>query len=364
MRKVIFSFLSLSLILSACKEDDKTAAPIESARKAIIGIEGISPNGISSLAYYDIAGQFIENNVFRKTNINPLGAQLNDMMIDEERGRLVLVVPGSDKLLFTSLADLTLEKQVGNLMQIKNIAKTAPDEYYISSWELDGVYVLNANNGNVKKEVLVGGRGPTDILVYNDLAFVTNTGAFLFDSTVTILRTSLDTIITNLSVGGKPNSMVIDADNNLWILNGGKVDNLNPFASGVGSLFRYQLDSITMAIDSGWVITPDTVMYFTDNLLKPHSLTINPEGNEIFYIGNSPTGSIFRMSTFANKVEESPFIMGNYYNLAFDEIELELYAMRIPDNVDKDGDLQVYSPSGNLKTSIKIGVKPKNVVFK
>jgi sugar lactone lactonase YvrE len=364
MRKVILSLLSLSLILGACKEDDKVAAPIESPRRAIIGIEGVSPNGISSLAYYNIASQTVENNVFRKSNINPLGAQLNDMMIDEERGRLVLVVPGSDKLVFTSLNDLTLEKQHGNLMQIKNIAQTSADEYYISSWEIDGVYVLNANNGNVKKEVLTEGAGPTGILVHNDLAFITNTGAFLYDSTVTILRTSEDTIVTKLLVGGKPNSMVVDAENNLWVLNGGKVDNLNPFASGVGSLFRYQLDTLTMAIDSGWVISPDTVMYFTDNLLKPHSLTINPEGNEIFYIGNSPTGSIFRMSTFANKVQESPLIMGNYYNLAFDETELELYAMRIPDNEDQDGDLQIYNPAGNLKTSIKIGVKPKNVVFK
>jgi len=364
MKKVIFSLLGLGLLLVSCKKDDEVIAAAVEPRKAIIGIEGISPNGISSLAYYDVAAQLIENNVFRKANINPLGAQLNDMMIDENRGRLVLVVPGSDKIVFTNLADLKIEKQYGKFMQIKNIVQTSPNEYYISSWEFNGVYVVNANNGNVKKEVLVQGTGPTKMLVHEDLAFVCNTGAFLFDSTVTILRTTEDTIVANLSVGGKPNSMVIDSENNLWVLNGGKVDNMNPFASGLGSLYRYQLDSLIRDIDSNFAIVPDTVMYFTDNLLKPHSLTLNAEGNQLFYIGNSPTGSVFSMSTFAKRVEESPLIMGNYYALAFDELELELYAMRLPDNTDQDGDVQVYSPAGNLKTSLKIGVKPKNVVFK
>lgn len=364
MRKVIFSLLTFSLLATSCKEDDKVAPPIEEPRRAIIGIEGTSPNGISSLAYYDIAGQFIENNVFRKANINPLGSQLNDMIIDEERQRLVLVVPGSDKIVFSNLNDLKIERQTANLFQMKKVVKTTPDEYYITSWDFDGMYVINANNGNLKKEIKSGGIGPTEMLVYEDLAFICNSGAFLFDSTVSIMRITEDTLVTNLSVGGKPNSMVVDADNNLWILNGGKVDNLNPFAAGLGSLYRFQLDSLYMAIDSGWTITPDTVMYFTDNLLKPHSLRINLEGNELFYIGNSPTGSVFKMSTFANRVSESPMIDGNYYSLAFDNTELELYAMRLPDNVEQDGDLQIYSPAGNLKTSIRIGVKPKNVVFK
>ncbi|PTM04576.1 MAG: hypothetical protein DA405_06865 [Bacteroidetes bacterium] len=364
MKKVLFSILGLGLILGSCKKDEDPQPLPDAPRKALIGIEGISPNGISSVASYDITSQTVENNVFRKANINPLGAQLNDMMVDEDRGRLVLVVPGSDKIVFTNLDDLKIERQYANFMQIKNIVQTEADEYYVSSWEFDGVYVVNANNGNIKKEVEVEGTGPTKMVVYNDMAFVCNTGAFLFDSTVTILRTSEDTIISKLSVGGKPNSMVIDSDNNLWILNGGKVDNTNPFASGLGSLYRYQLDTLTMAIDSGWAITPDTVMYFTDNLLKPHSLTLNSEGNQLFFIGNSPTGSVFSMSTFAKRVDENPIIVGNYYSLAFDELELELYAMRLPDNPDQDGDLQVYSPAGNLKTSIKIGVKPKNVVFK
>jgi len=364
MKKVIFSLLALGLFFGSCKKEEEIIVEVQEPRTAIIGIEGTSPNGISSLAYYDIAAQSVENNVFRKANINPLGSQLSDMMIDEDRNRLVMVVPGSDKIVFSNLDNLEIDKQHGNFSQIKNIVQTEDNEYYISSWDFDGVYVVNADNGNIKKEVLVQGTGPTEMLVHKDLAFVCNTGAFLFDSTVTVLRTTEDTLVTNLMVGGKPNSMVIDADKNLWVLAAGEVDVNNPFASGLGTLYRYQLDTLIMAIDSGFTISPDTVLYFTDNLLKPHSLTINKEGNQLFYIGNSPTGSIFSMSTFARKVEESPIIMGNYYTLTFDALELELYATRLPDDIEEDGDLQVYSPSGNLKTSIKIGVKPKNVVFR
>ena len=168
MKKVIFSLLGLGLIFGSCKKDTDPQPLPDAPRKAIIGIEGVSPNGISSLAYYDVASQTIENNVFRKANINPLGAQLSDMMIDEDRGRLVLVVPGSDKIVFTHLDDLKIDKQYGNFMQIKNILQTSPDEYYISSWEFDGVYIVNANNGNIKEELPVEGIGPTKMVLHKD----------------------------------------------------------------------------------------------------------------------------------------------------------------------------------------------------
>lgn len=368
MKRIALFALGL-LLVAACKDDDNDNSgtdPNALQNVALIGIEGTSPNGISSLAKYNITTQIIENNVFRKANINPMGSQLSDMILDKERNQLVLLLPGSSKIIFADANTFEIIKQIPDLMQIQKAAKVTENLYYVSSPELPGIYVINANNGNIREEIeLLDRTNQTEISVWEDLAFVCNTGdAITKDSTVSILRTTADTLVTNLMVGHSPNSMVIDDDNQLWILCGGNNNIGNPFLSGVGSLWKYNLDTLKMAIDSGWTISPDTVRYFTDNQLRPNSLVYDKVGDHFYYLTGMPTGDIVFTGRNWNWLNETALVDGNFYAIDFDVKNLELYGMRVPSDIESNGDLQVFDPIGNLKTSIRIGVKPKNVIFK
>ncbi len=370
MKKLLFVFGTLVLGLSACTKDGSDSdgdntTNLPGQRTALIGIEGTSPNGISSLASYNITNQQVENNLYRKANINPMGAQMSDMMIDAENRILSFVLPGSDKVLFADLDDYKLIGSTTGLLRINNIAKTAANRYYVSSAEIEGVYIVNPLNQNLVEEFVFYGTNPTAITVHEDLAFVAITGdPIVMDSTVAIIRTGVDTLITKLNVGRFPNSFVIDNNNNMYILCAGDYNAANPAMSGIGSLWKYNLDTMQMAIDSNFVISPDTVLYFTDNQLKPHSLAFDPNGNSLYYVGNSPTGNIYSMSANSNRVSENPLVSGNFYNIAFDGVDQELYGLRTPNDINMDGDLQVFDPVGSLKTSIRVGVKPRDVAFK
>lgn len=368
MKKFAFALLAL-LVLSSCKDDDDSNGgdtQTQSGARIFIGIEGTSPNGISSLATYNRVAQTIENNVFRKANINPMGSQLSDVMYDEEQNQLVLMVPGSDKIIFVDANTLEIKRQVKDLMQVRSAAKVSDFLYYVSSPGLGGIYVINALKGNIRKEIEIDGiTNPSAIEVYEDMAFVANNGdAITKDSTVTVLRTSTDTIITTLMVGHSPNSFVIDNENLLWILCSGEYDAGNPLLSGVASLWTYNLDTMKMAIDSGFAIVPDTVRYFNDNQLRPNSIQLDEATGNLYFINNLPTGAITITNKNARIINEVPLIDDRFYGMAYDQANLELYGLKTPSDIEQNGFLEVFDPLGNKKVSIRIGVKPTDVVFK
>ncbi|MCR9154046.1 MAG: hypothetical protein NXI09_08055 [Bacteroidetes bacterium] len=367
MKKLALALIGI-FVISACGDDDDSGSGdlIPTTPKAYIGIEGTSPNGISSLAEYNTTNQSIENNVFRKANINPMGSQLSDIMYDADQNQFVLLVPGSNKIIYIDANSLVIKRQIKDLMQVRKVAKVSDFLYYVSSPELGGIYVINAIKGNIRSEIEIDGiTNPTEIKVWEDMAFICNTGSPITrDSTVTIMRTTEDTIISHLMVGHSPNSMVIDEENQLWIMCSGEFNATSPLTSGVGSLWTYNLDSLKMAVDSGLAIMPDTVRYFQDNQLRPGHLTYDESGKNLYYITGAPTGSISSFNKAQRRVSETPLISGNFYGLNFDDRNLELYGMRTPMDIEEDGFLEVFDPVGNVKVSIRIGVKPVDVVFK
>lgn len=369
MKKIAVLLLGL-LVFSACKDDDEDDGASSnlppSQPEAIVGIEGTSPNGISSMAAYNMTNQTIENNVFRKANINPMGSQLSDILFDKLQNQLVLVLPGSNKIIFADADSYRVKRQIEDLMQIRKAAQVSDFRYYVTSPELPGFYIINALNGNIISEVeLDAVTNPTEIKVFEDMAFICNTGdALVKDSTVSIIRTSEDTLITTINVGHAPNSIAFDQEDNLWILCSGEFNASNPLLSGLGSLWKFNMDTLKMAIDSGFAISPDTVKYFSDNQLRPHNLIYDEQGLNFYYIGGQPTGPIIMTGILKKSITETPLVDDNYYRIVFEPLNSELYGMRTPADIESNGDLEVFDPVGNKKLSLTIGVKPVDVVFK
>lgn len=365
--KNIFYFCAVFLFaLTACEGPEEVAPPPPAMRKAIIGIQGQSVNGISSVAEYDITNQTLDNSVFRKQNVQPIGSSMQDLLIDEDAGLIYFVVPGSGEIV---VADLHTYEIIRNLksMQgdgLKRMVKVGDNKFYVSSFDEDGVYVLRGTKNNLKG-VIETGADPEAMLVHENLVFVANTGGFDLDSTVTIINTLADTVMTTLQVGHEPNSMVVDAENRLWIMCSGEANTQNPLLSGVGSIYRYHLDSLQMALDSNATIPLDTVFYFTDNQLRPTKMVIDQQGQKIYYLGGNPVGDLFVMNTYANKVSETPAVSGDFYGLSFDEVESDLYGLQTGGfNYNENGRVIIYNPDMNEKNRFLIGVRPFKVVFR
>lgn len=366
MKKLIYFCCLASFLAAGCQEDPvENTQPAPETRFAFIGMEGQTPNGISSLARYNITDQTFENNFYRKENLAPLGAGLQDMIYDAEANLFLFTLGGTAEVTIAEGDSLRLVDRIEGLNGLKNIHQVGPNKYYLSSWDLDGIQVVKGRRFNLSTIIQGEGTGPGPMVSDEDLTFVVNTGGFFEDSTVTIIRNTVDTIVADLLVGINPNSMVIDPDRYLWVLSSGRFNEQNPLQSGVGSFFRFQLDSLRQAIDSNQTIPLDTFFYFNDNQLRPRQLVLNPEGRELYYLSGDPVGDVIRMPLSANSVSEFPFITGSFYSLAYDAKQNELYGLEAlgPDQ-DEDGNVRIFSPDGGLKNSFKIGVKPRTVAFK
>lgn len=366
MKNIFLGACATLFLFSSCKEDPQgvtTEPPV--ARQAIIGVEGVNPNGISSIGVYDILNQSLNNNVYRKANLTTLGSGLSDIYVDEETKRFFAVLPSSEKMAVCDLNTFELIKNVSITEGVRKIKRVAENKYYLTSWDDAGILVKGGEGFNTYK-IIPTAQAPTDMIQWENLVFVSNTGLLIKDNTVTILNADADTVIATLQVGENPTGMAIDlALNQLFILSAGELNSQNPTLSGLGSLWRYNLDSMRTAIDSGTSIQFDTVLYFNDNQIKPHHLAIDDEGRNLYYLSNAPTGDIMRMKLEANRVSETPMITGNFYGIKFDPTADELYGLNTPSSdIDGTGSFQIYAPDGSLKVSQRIGSKPKEVDFK
>lgn len=365
-RKALLALLSFSFIHLACEGPEEGGTPVEpQSHETIIGIEGVGLNGISSVAIFNNTTTGFENNLFRKANVSPLGARLSSILVDEELQQIAFVLPGSERVTFANLKDFKEIRRISNLPEIRSIEKVQPDKYYLSTWEFDGIHVINPLNHRVRNTFITDRRGPSAILAQDDLAFICNSGNFIdLDSMVTVVRNTEDTICTQLSVGINPNSMVIDQDNQLWVLCAGLQDNQNPSASGVGSLWRFNVDTMRMAFDSGYAIAPDTVLYLTDNQLKPSQLTYSETLRTLYFLGGTERGHVYAYFTQLPSLVETPMIEGQFYGLRYDGETESLIALRTPQNIEENGDFQIYAPNGALRQSIRVGVRPRHVAFR
>lgn len=367
MKKIIYFCGALLTVLTSCKPDDGGGEPpAPSPRKAVIGIQGQSINGISTVAEYDITNQTLDNNLYRKRNLQPIGSSMQDILIDEDTRLIYFVVPGSSEIVVANMDTYELIRNIRDVQGegLRRMVKVGDYKYYVSSFDEDGVYVLKGQRNNVR-DVIETGTDPEAMLVHENYVFVANTGGYGFDSTVTIINSLVDTVVTTLQVGIDPNSMVIDAENRLWIMCSGRFNTQNPLLSGIGSLYRYHLDSLKMAIDSNATIPLDTVFYFTDNQIRPTDLVIDQQGQKLYYLGGAPVGDLFSMNTYAPRVSETPAVTGDFYALSFDEEASDLYALQTGGfDYNENGRVIIYNPDMNEKNRFIIGVKPFKVAFK
>lgn len=357
--------LVLLVISSSCDpepkgngDDDEGPGP----RKVIMGTEGVSPGGMSSLHVYDINSGNLNANAYQKENLSKLGLNLSDMYLDPMSNSIIAVLQGSDHVRTLDPKTLALQETINNIKGINQALRVDESSLYLSSEEEDGVVIIN-RKWNIRKIIPTGGQ-PDHMALYEDLVFVANNGGELGDSTVTVIRGTADTVIAQLPVLPGPSGLAVDESNHLWVLCHGKIDRDNPTQSKVGGLFRYNLDTMQMAIDSSQAIQPDTVLAFTDNQLKPNDLIIDHQGRHLYYRQYLEPSNIIRMSLSAKEVSETPFLNGNFYSLAIDNSDGFLYTGIVPgSDPNKNGRVRVYAPGGDLRKDFLIGVKPVDFVF-
>lgn len=367
MNKAIWKLLLLLPLVLACKPEPRTGVPTEpdvkpKDRLLYVGTQGTSPDGISELHQYNITTRALTRNVYRKRNLVQLGSRLTDLYMDKETHSLLALLPQNEFLRIADLSTLALKKTVPDIRLTNQMLRADQNSLYITSDHVDGVYVVSGR-WKVREEIPTG-INPTAMLKARGKVFIANTGnAATDDSTVTIMDARVDTVMGQMMTNVAPNSMVVDDQGFLYVLCSGKFNAQNPVQSGVGSLHRYHLDSIQRQLDSNDVITPDTVVYFTDNQLRPNDLTLGGQGQLLFYRGNTP-GSIYSQPIYDLNLTETPIVNGHFSKILYDTVAQKIMALTIPQNDEEaPGNLEIYTAIGALEQSMIVGIKPTDLVI-
>jgi hypothetical protein len=340
------ALVGLIVLLNACKaEDDK---PFDNyASGVFITNEGKFSGGTGTVDFYDRTIGGIKNDIFAKENNGAsIGNILQSMGFNNDTA--YLVVNNANKV------------STVNYKSFKSIATisgfTLPRYYlninsafgYVSDWGANGltgsIKVLDYATKTIAKSIPTG-KGTDKMVLLGNSVWVVNSGGFGKDSTISIVSTISDTVLTNIQVGLGPNSIVQDGNGDVWVLCGGYFDR-----SESGKLVK---------------IRNSKVEYTFDVPKGASALVTDASKSILYFIAN---GKIYKKD-IANFGANPPsvFMTQSYfrtpYSLGVDTKSGYLYCTDAKD-YSSEGKLYIFDPQTKaLKDSVKTGIVPGNIYF-
>ncbi len=355
----LFSLLAILLLQSCSDDDPKVKIPGEEG--FFIVNEGGFGNSNTSISFYDKKTDKVINNVFFAVNGRKLGDQAQSMALFNGKG--YIIVQGSatveviDANNYTTVA--TISDDIESPRYFQGISSS---KGYVSDWGADGltgtIKVIDLNENTVIKTIPTG-KGANRMLKIGKLVYVTNSGGWGDDNTIKIVDTTTDEVTGTLTVGDNPNSIVEDANGNLWVTSSGTVaynedwsideenstpgtlSKINPGTNTNSETLRLEVDVITYNGIGGLIISND--------------------GKTLYYKFNQ---KLYKMSTSATALPETAFKNKSYYGISIDPSTGNIIGCTAP-NFSSEGSIDVIDDEdGSVINTYTVGIAPNGCAFK
>jgi len=172
-KHLLFSVLSLSLIISSSCNDEQSEPPVETSerRSVLLTNEGGFQQGNASISSYDPATQEVTHDLFSMANNRPLGDVL--MPASFVNGDMWLVVNNSSNIWIVDSTDLSIKSEITGLGSPRYAIKANDQNIYVSNLFGDRLDVVDASSNSVKGSVGLNGWSEQMVLV-NDQVWVAN----------------------------------------------------------------------------------------------------------------------------------------------------------------------------------------------
>ena len=279
--KQINLLLAFALIisLSACKKDktnDSNPSVNNGESTVFVVNEGNFTQGNASLSYGDEDFANVANDAYQNANNTALGDQAQS--IGFNNGKAYIIVTGSNKIEVTN--DNTMERVAtiaSGLTNPRYFESVDSHTALVSCWgdtsddTDDYLAIIDTNNDTVTGQVPVD-LGPEKMVKNDDYLFIAHQGAWGTNNKISVYDLVLKQITNVITVGDRPNSMVI-YDNYLWVLCGGEPDWTG--AETAGQLYKINInnnfnieETINFAVTehpSFLTLSGDNLYYYLDN---------------------------------------------------------------------------------------------------
>lgn len=357
--KLLFASLFLSsLTFTSCTDqDDIIDAPVvisPTSQGVYVTNEGQFGSSNGSVSYIDFNANPLNNDLFQKANSRPLGDVVQSMGIVGDKA--YLVVNNSKKI---EITDASTFKSLGviNGLEMPRYFVAANNKGYVTEWvSFSGngrVAVIDLTTNTITKTIPVG-INPDRMLVINNKLYVTNRN----DNKLSVINTQTDAVENTITVGDGPNSLVLDANNKLWVLCGGKkVYNSQTWAYDEAASTAGRLARVNLSTNAVEATMPFGSKKEGD---LPSNLNITTTKNSFIY---NYQGKVFKIENAASTLPTTALINRDFYGLSIDPKDNSIFGGDAGD-FSSNGKVIRYSITGQQLDSFTVGIAPNNFLFK
>lgn len=338
-------------VLLACRRGDfgevrpDEPLPLFSEQGIWVINEGQFGFGNGEISFIDPLKSSISNNLFYSSNGIFPGDIPFDLYVDDSC--LVLSVNNSGRLWILKRNDFTIQSDVKNITSPRFIVKTGQNRFAVSSFGNDSIYVIDLSGEVVQVNAVYSGKSTESMIVFGNILYATNWSAYggnYDNTTVQMFHTQTNQYLGQIQTGKEPNSMVIDKNGSLWVLCSGGYMNEEK-----ARLFRINTLSNTV----------EREFEFDDISMSPKSLTINPEGDRMYFLN----GDVFSMSISDTILPVVPFFEAKDRNFYIVNASLYSDTIVVTDagNYQVAGYVLFYNSTGILEAVYRAGIIPGNM---
>ena len=337
-------------VFTACREE--IDIPVNQLKPEGIYIinEGSFGSSTGDISFLDPDSLTITNNLFFAANGTSAGDVVQDMLIHDTLG--IIVVNNSNKIRIVNINTFKLIKDISVTLP-RRIVRATSTKAYISCWN-GVVQILDLNQLVLTGTIAMDESYPEGMTVVDNRAFICLSSGFDFGvmenqhQMVSVVNVITDSVIDTIQVGYNPLKMAYDEESHrLYVACGGSEYTTPKAYGGIYIISVSQLRTIDVIRTQPGDAAPDT--------LYPSSIWID---DQHCYFVNHFAGNI----TIFNKNSwvRTGTILGNNYNVAVDPYTNLILAT----TMSSDGKIKIYNQALELIEERSAGEYPSTIVFR
>lgn len=301
-------------------------------RKVYITNEGNFMYNNSSVSFYNPDTKLVVEDIFKTQNPNQT---LGDVCqsIQKVGNSFYLVVNNSNKIVLVNADDFKYQQSITGFVSPRYILPVSFSKGYVSDLYANKIAVVNLSTKNIVSYILCPGWTEKMLQFYNKV-FVTN----LYKNYLYVIDVLSDAIIDSIYVGKYASGIVLDKNDNLWVLSSGETS-----SNQLPKL--HKINPVTHQILNSFVFNSSD---------HPRNLIIDAARENLYFINQH----IYKMNISATQLPTQPFITSqnnNFYSMEWNFVLNELYVSDAMDYVQKST-IYRYDNSGKLIHTFKAGI--------
>ncbi len=342
-RKFWAMFIAFTVVLCACGKDPEPSAY---SSGVFITHEGAFSGGTGTVSFYNRTVGGLKNDIFGTENGgSAIGNILQSMSVANNKA--YLAVNNANRLVIVDAQTFKFQDSIGGTLFPRYVLALDDKKAFVSEWGKNGVEgavrVLDLATKKFTKTIPTG-KGAERLLRIGTAVWVVNQGGFDSDSTVALIDIATEVVTSKIKVGVLPNSLVQDANGDVWVLSSGSWNAAN------GTLVQIKNNAVVATFK-----VPQGAKSLVTNAAKNALFFVTPKA--IYQKDLTTTAP----SVWVDKPTTSS-VFGELYGLDIDPKTGNLFCADVK-NYTVAGVVYVFNATKILQDSLKTGVVPSNFWF-